>query len=151
MTDGVTKRALLIEDDKSLLTAITSILRKRGYEVYTATEPYFCPIYLKHECTCPEGYKCTNILITDVKMPNMTGFEFLKELKSHGCKVQNIAVMSAVREESELKYFESVGCKILGKPFKMNELAEWLDECEKKVDPTCKLSDLPKARRKIYL
>lgn len=77
-------------------------------------------------------------------MPKMTGFEFLKELQSYGCKVQNIAVMSTAWEESELEYFEGVGCKILEKPFKMNELAKWLDECEKKIDPNFKLSDLPK-------
>ena len=76
-------------------------------------------------------------------MPNMTGFEFLKELQSYGCKVQNIAVMSAAFDEVQRQNIEKVGYKILEKPFKMGELNTWLNECEQQMEPHFKLSNLP--------
>ena len=143
MTNGTVKRAIVIDDDRALLSAISSILKKRGYEVHASPEPFCCPIYLDCECQCPVERACTNIIIADVNMPNMTGLEFIESQKRNGCKVQNIAVMSAVFENTELERIKSLGCKILKKPFKIDELTKWLDECEKKTDPNFKLSDLP--------
>lgn len=143
LQQSVLKRAIVIDDDKSLRTAISSILKKRGYEVHASSEPSLCPIYLDRVCPCPVEHACTNIIIIDVNLPNMTGLEFIESQKRHGCKVDNIAVMSAVWKEAELKSFESFGCKIFTKPFKMDELTNWLDECESNTEPDFKLSDLP--------
>ena len=57
---------------------------------------------------------------------------------------QNSAVMSAVWKEAELKSFESRDRKIFTKPFKIDERRNWLDECERALDPNCKLTELPK-------
>ena len=143
LQQDVLKRAVVIDDDNSLRTVISSILKKRGYEVHASPEPSSCPIYLDCDCSCPTEHACTNIIITDVDLPNMSGFEFIESQKGHGCKVQNIAVMSAVWEESELKAFQNLGCKVFTKPFKMDELTNWLDECGSNTDPNFKLSDLP--------
>jgi DNA-binding NtrC family response regulator len=140
----VLKRAIVIDDDKSLRAAISSILKKQGYEVHASREPFSCPIYLDCACQCPTEHACTNIIITDVNLPNMTGLEFVKSQKQHGCKVQNICVISAVWNETALKSFEDLGCKIFTKPFKMDELTKWLDECETNTEPSLKLSELPR-------
>lgn len=137
------KRAIVISSDQSLRFAILSILKRRGYEVYDAAEPYSCPIFLDCECPCPMEYACTNIIITDIILPKMTGLEFIKSQRGKGCKVQNIGVMSTVWQEADLVKFEKLGCKIFTKPFKMDELTQWLDECEKRIEPNFKLSKLP--------
>ncbi len=139
------KRVIVIDDDESLRTAIAAILKKQGYEVHAYPEPSLCPIYLNCACHCPVEHACTNVIVIDVNLPNMIGLEFIESQKGHGCKVQNIAVMSAVWKEDELKSFESYGCKIFTKPFKMDELTNWLDDCERNTDPNFKLSDLPRA------
>jgi len=144
VSQSTIKRVIIIDDDNSLRTAISSILKKRGYEVYASPEPSLCPIYLNFACHCPLEHACTNIIVIDVNLPNMTGLEFIESQKGHGCKVQNIAVMSAVWKEAELKSFESLGCKIFTKPFKMDELTNWLDKCESNTDRNFKLSDLPR-------
>lgn len=137
------KRAVVIDDDQAIRSVISSILKRRGYEVHASTEPLSCPIFLHHECQCQIEHACTNILITDVNMPNMTGLEFIKNQKINGCKVQNIAVISAAWQESDLKLAKNLGYKIFKKPFKINELNKWLDECERNTDPNIKLSNLP--------
>ncbi len=76
-------------------------------------------------------------------MPNMTGLEFIEHQKSMGCKVQNVAVMSGRWTGEELEHAKRLGCHMFKKPFKIDEIEKWLDECEKKLDNNGKLSDMP--------
>jgi DNA-binding NtrC family response regulator len=76
-------------------------------------------------------------------MPDMTGFEFIEHQKRNGCKVQNVAVSSGRWTDEEIEHAKRLGCHIFEKPFKMDEIEKWLDDCEKKFDPNNKLSDLP--------
>jgi CheY-like chemotaxis protein len=142
MNDSTTKRAIVIEDDGAVRKAISSLLQKRGYDVHEFSEPGFCPIFFNEKCFCAEKQACTNIIITDLYMPNTSGIEFLRKKKINGCKVQDVAVMSAVWQDEELEILRTLGCKILTKPFKLNILTGWLDECENRGNFSHRLSDL---------
>jgi len=78
-------------------------------------------------------------------MPNTTGLEFIENQIRHGCKAieKNKALMSGKWTDTELIQAKRLGCKTFEKPFKTSELLSWLDECEKRIDPNRKLSDLP--------
>ncbi len=142
-------RAIVLDDDYTVRTIISDILEDRGYEVFDSSEPLYCPIYLDRECFCSAEHFCTNIIITDVNMPNMTGFEFIEHQKSNGCKVQNIAVLSGSWTDEELEHAKRLGCHTFNKPFKIDEIKKWLDACESKLDPNSKLSDLPVSRQEV--
>ncbi len=138
-------RAVVIDDEEAIRDLISDILEMRGYEVHASSEPLLCPIYLADcECPCPSEHFCAHIIITDIYMPNMTGFEFIEHLKSSGCKVQNIAVMSGNWTDVEIKHAKSLDCHMFQKPFKIDEIEKWLNECEKKLDHNGKLSDIPR-------
>ncbi|NIO04767.1 MAG: hypothetical protein GTN74_09180 [Proteobacteria bacterium] len=138
-------RAFVFEDNEALRGTISSILKSRGYEVFSYSEPLACPAYLDRECPCLEDYACGDIFITDNGMPKMTGLEFIENQLRHGCKAieKNKAVMSGAWTDSEREQGQRLRCRTFEKPFKTNELLSWLDECEKRVDPHRKLSDLP--------
>ncbi|MBO1225566.1 MAG: response regulator [Candidatus Scalindua sediminis] len=136
-------RAIVLDDDYILRTLINDILKNRGYEVHSSSEPFFCPVYLDSKCPCPVEHFCSNIIITDINMPNMTGFEFIENLKRNACKIQNVAIMSGRWTDEELEHAKRLGCHTFEKPFKIDEFGKWLDDCEKKLDPDNKLSDLP--------
>ena len=138
-------RVFLFEDNEALRVTISSILESRGYEVLSYPEPLFCPVYLDRECPCPSNYACGDVFITDNLMPNVTGLEFIEKQMSHGCKAiaNNKAVISGVWTDAELVRARRLGCKTFEKPFRTAELLSWLDECEKRIDPNRKLSDLP--------
>ncbi|GAX61006.1 two component signal transduction response regulator [Candidatus Scalindua japonica] len=134
-------KAVVLEDDDSIRSLTCEILKDRGYEVFASSEPFFSPVYLNQECDCPEEY-CTTIVITDINMPNMTGLEFIEHQRSMGCKFQNVAVMSGRWTNETLAHANRLGCQTFCKPFKVNEIKKWLDECEERLDHRDKLSNM---------
>jgi len=126
-------RAVVIDDEDAIRNLISEILEMRGYEVSAYSEPLFCPIYsVDGECLCPVEHLCTDILIADIYMPRMTGLEFIKHLKSSGCKVQNLALMSGRWTDENIEHAKRLGCHMFKKPFNFGEIEKWLIECEKK-------------------
>ncbi len=142
--DKVKTRAIVLDDHQVIRNLIYDILKDRGYEAHASSEPLFCPVYLDSECSCSVEHFCTTIIITDINMPNMTGLEFIEHQKSMGCKVQNVAVMSGRWTNEELEHAKRLDCHMLKKPFKIDELEKWLNECERKLDHNSKLSDIPR-------
>ena len=135
-------KAIVLEDNDSLRTLMGGVLKDRGYEVYASSEPFLSPVYRDSERPCPEEPICPNIIITDIDMPNMTGFEFIEHQKSKGCKIKNIAIMSGRWTNEDIKHAKRLGCHMFEKPFKIDEVEKWLDECEKELDPNSKLTDM---------
>ncbi len=135
-------RAIVLEDNDSLRALTCDILKDRGYEVYASSEPFLSPVYRDSEHLCPKEQICPNIIITDIDMPNMTGFEFIEHQKSKGCKIQKIAIMSGRWTNENIKHAKRLGCHMFEKPFKIDEVEKWLDECEKELDHNSKLTDM---------
>ncbi len=135
-------RAIVLEDNDSLRTLTCEILKDRGYEVYASSEPFLNPVYRDRERPCPEKHTCPTIIITDIDMPNMTGFEFIEHQKSKGCKIQYIAIMSGRWTNENIKHAKRLGCRMFEKPFKIDEVEKWLDECEKELNNNSKRIDM---------
>ncbi len=89
------------------------VLSEMGYEVLGSSAPFSCPVFLDSKCSCPVDTPCTNIIITDINMPDMTGIEFIENQKIKGCRVQNIAVMSGRWTEEGRQRAKRLGCHIL--------------------------------------
>ncbi len=142
-------RAIVLDDDHTVRTVISDILKDRGYEVFDSSEPTFCPIYLDSKCPCPDEHYCTYIIITDINMPYMKGLEFIEHQRRNACKVPNLAVMSGSWTDAELEHAKRLGCHTFNKPFKIDEIKKWLDSCENKLDPDSKLSDLRAPIKKL--
>lgn len=136
-------RAVIIDDEDAIRDLICEILEMRGYEIYASSDPLVCPVYLDCECPCPAEHVCAHIIITDINMTNMTGLEFIEHQKSSGCKVQNIAVMSGMWTNEALAHANRLCCHTFNKPFNIDGIEKWLNECEKKIDHNIKLTDVP--------
>ena len=66
-------RILLVDDEENLLTLGSALLRSRGYEVLCAEDGFEGLIALKRSMP--------DIIISDLRMPNMNGFEFLSVVR----------------------------------------------------------------------
>ena len=134
-------RVLIFEDNDFLRATLKDILVSNGYEIYEFSNPGMCPQYLSSNQNCLWDDSCSDIIISDVNMPVETGLEFIKNRLSLGCKIKFRALMSADWTESDLQFAEKIGCKVFQKPFDLEELLEWLENCQKQIDQNRALSD----------
>jgi CheY-like chemotaxis protein len=130
-------RVMVFEDNVFLRSMINEFLSRRGYEVVSFSDPADCPLLHSDACY----YACADILISDLSMPNMTGLQFIENQIRKGCRIQNVALMSAAWTPQEREYAKQIGCQVFNKPFQFPELNFWLDECESRINPHRILTD----------
>ena len=136
-------RALIFEDNDILRSTLKCILEEFGYEVFTFLDSGLCPVYDSVNHKCPFDHACADIIISDVDMPTKTGLELIKDRKQKGCKINHRALMSGGWTDSNLKYAQELDCRLFHKPFNLNEMLQWLDDCNERIEPERKLSNLP--------
>jgi DNA-binding NtrC family response regulator len=134
-------RVLIFDDDDSIRSMLWHIFDDRGYEIFSFPHPALCPLHLVGACSCPTAQACGDIIISDVNMPNVNGLEFIETQIQKGCKVKNLALMSGAWTVSELQYAQKLGCQTFHKPFTLDEINAWIDDCEGKVTPNRVLSN----------
>jgi len=72
---ATSKSILVLDDDLDIIVIIKSVLQKQGFVVFGFTDPYLA---LEHFKINANGY---GLVISDVRMPGMNGFEFVSRVK----------------------------------------------------------------------
>ncbi len=139
MKPGIKLRIILLDDNEAVRSVLSDILVDRGYEVLAFSNPAICPLQMVPECQCNANQTCTDIIISDLDMPNMTGLGFIENQKKKNCKCQHVVLMSGSWTEHDLQRAHELGCKTLEKPFPFDEFYEWLDEVERSTESTREL------------
>lgn len=136
-------RAIVIDDDQSCRSLLAMFLRQRGYEVICLPDPTACPLFEDEDCTCLQEEVCGDFLLSDNRMPGMTGLEFIDRQVRGGCKgvVGNKALLSGSWQPAELEEAERLGCQVFDKPYRTHEIAAWLDRRERFIPADRKLVD----------
>ena len=80
-------RILLVDDDNKITTAAKVILESQGYEVHCATDGFGGLTALKQSPP--------DVIISDLQMPNMSGFEFLSIVRKRFPNIPTIAISGA--------------------------------------------------------
>ena len=137
------KRAIIIDDDKSIQMLFSAFLEGQGYEVIKCSEPSSCIMCTNESCQCEENFVCADIIITDLNMPEMNGLDFIERQRKKGCKVNKFAAMSGGWSEEETNRAREMNCEIIRKPFNIMSVASWIEECQKTIDPKRRLIDSP--------
>jgi DNA-binding response OmpR family regulator len=134
-------RVIIFEDDPTLRSTLEIILQELGFDAFTFPDPGMCPLRASGDTICPLNHACSDIIISDVNMPTETGLEFIKERLDHGCKIKHRALMSADWSNTDLQKAQELGCRIFHKPFNLDDLVQWLNDCTSRIDTNRKLSD----------
>jgi len=122
---------LVVDDNKDLLNTFALILKRKGYIVDTAED----------------GMQAINkftahhydIVLMDVKMPQIGGLEALHRMKEYDPKAR-IILMTAYLDETQLKQAIQEGaCGALYKPVNIPKLMEMIGEATK--DPSILIVD----------
>ncbi|NOG83458.1 MAG: response regulator [Planctomycetes bacterium] len=134
-------RAFIFDDNELVRSLVSLILEKRGYEVFAFSDATLCPIFLRNDCPCPSEHTCTDIIVADINMPNITGLDFIENQLNFGCKVRNFGVISGNWTNARIEQAKRLNCQIFEKPIDFEHFEKWLDDCERRSDPERKLSD----------
>ena len=112
---------LLIEDNHDMLQALTEALEFNSHRVIPAHTGIEALRVLNTMSSPPD------LIITDLRMPQMDGLEFMREVRSYSRWVHiPIALMSGQPRDESL--VENNGANaFIPKPFKFRQLEETLD------------------------
>lgn len=111
-------RILLVEDDSMLQRVIKTALAKEGYSVDTAANGKDAIVLLE------ENNYNYNLLIADIMMPFINGFELVNHVKRspNGDNIAVIMISSLNNEESILQGFDLGADDYVKKPLIPSEL-----------------------------
>jgi CheY-like chemotaxis protein len=80
-------KVLVVDDDAAVRNSIVLILRASGYDVSVATDGFDALLQLKKSLPA--------IVISDLNMPEMSGFEFLSVVRRRFPEISVIAMSGA--------------------------------------------------------
>ena len=132
-------RIILLEDTEAIRNSLAKLLSLRGYEVFSFPNPTICPLQIKPDCRCNDNQRCTDMIVSDLDMPCMTGLSFIENQRRKNCKCKHVVLMSSSWTEEDLSHAHELGCITFTKPFPLNELYGWIDEVERNIDPAREL------------
>lgn len=119
-------RITIIDDEDCIRDSLKWHLEDLGHDVQTAPEPLLCHVYQGHFCS--QVTSCGDALLIDYNMPNMTGLEFIQQLKERGCwgMTKNMMIMSGDTSEIDLDRAARLGVTIEQKPISFETIETWL-------------------------
>lgn len=126
----------IVDDSKSIIAALTEVLKSKGYTVTYSTNGQSAINLINKELP--------SLIILDVEMPVMDGYDTIRYLKSHK-ETSNIPVIfhTGLRNEEVIKnLFELGASDYISKPFIAQEL---LARIEKEIN-TINLQNLLKEK-----
>ncbi len=113
---------LFVDDSDTIRKFISFGLKIRGYKVILATDG--------QDALEKLAVNDVDVIITDLNMPNMDGFEFIKNLKSDDFFSKlPIIVLTTEGNKEEIEKAKKLGAdKYLIKPFKIDVIIKEIEE-----------------------
>lgn len=110
------RRVTVVDDDQGVLSVYTSFLKRAGMEVFSYSDPK----------QALEAYEQdpTPTLVTDLKMPGLSGLDVLKEVKRIKPNAEVIVVTGHGDKESVVAAMRMGASDYLEKPVQMAELQQ---------------------------
>ena len=106
----------VIEDDESYRVAVQRLLKSAGFSVALfASAEAFLNSGQQHKTKC---------LITDIRMPGMSGLELQSKLNADHCLIPTIFITAHGDEKMRMQAMRGGAVKFLAKPFDSETLLD---------------------------
>jgi len=115
-------RILVVDDSSTNIVLLEAILNGQGYEIETAQSVKEAYQVIKKENV--------NLILLDLLMPRVSGFDFLKEIKNNeSTKDIPVIIVSAVADiENKKKSLELGAMDFINKPIDIQDFIERIEE-----------------------
>src|SRR5947208_1575467 len=123
------KTILIVDDDADILSALKTVLERKGYRILTASDGNMGLAVAERESP--------DLVVVDMMMPKKSGFLVLEKLKSRPEQGPRVIMITANEGSRHKAYAELLGVDdYIRKPFEMGRLVE-------SVEKLCPLDDRP--------
>lgn len=112
---GRGERVLVVEDEESVRSFTTDILRQSGYEVFAAATAADAVSLLRRE-------RSFDLILSDVVLPDMNGVDLLRRLSNMNKSMKLVLTSGYTDEKSKFDEIRREGFDFIQKPFKVVEL-----------------------------
>jgi DNA-binding response OmpR family regulator len=119
------RRLLLVDDEQDITSILCSVLQESGFEVVSFNDPLLALQHFR-----PRYY---NLVILDIIMPDMNGFELYRQIRSKDKRVK-VCFLTAVGELEEYEQYKKEAYPKMGeryfiaKPVSNDELIRRVNE-----------------------
>jgi DNA-binding NtrC family response regulator len=113
------KKVLIIDDEIDMLTALRETMKRFGFIPTTYSNPV--------DALAKENVSDYNLVLTDMKMPRMTGLEFLQEIRKRGIYVPVIVITGFGTVESAVDAMKLGAADYILKPVSSEALKKIVD------------------------
>jgi len=136
-------RILFVDDEDQIRKLMTTYLTRQGYEVVTATDGY--------EALKSIRSRAPSLVITDVTMPNMNGFELTRRLRADHRTARIPVLMLSARKQADdvLTGYAEGADEYVAKPVEMAVLGAKIDVLLKRMKAMA--GDTVKRRGRVVL
>jgi DNA-binding NtrC family response regulator len=119
------KSILLLDDEFDITTTLKQGLEKQGFRVFGFTDPLLA---LEHFQINSDQY---GLVISDLRMPAMNGYEFIKNVKKSKPEVQVFLMTAFEIDDKEFRrLLQSVKIdEFIQKPIAIRNLVELVHRC----------------------
>jgi len=107
-------KILIVEDDRNIMTGLVDNLEPEGYSVIMARDG--------KEALTQAKENSPDLIILDIMLPKMNGFEVCKGLKAQGSKASIIILSARAQETDKVLGLELGADDYITKPFSPREL-----------------------------
>jgi FixJ family two-component response regulator len=114
----ITPVVSIVDDDSAVRVALGSLIRSLGWQVrlYESAEEFLSSGQVAH----------TSCLISDIRMPGMSGIEMHERLRAHGHAPPTIFISAYPTPALQAKAASNGALVLLQKPYQAAALTHWL-------------------------
>ncbi|MDD6310902.1 MAG: sigma-54 dependent transcriptional regulator [Firmicutes bacterium] len=116
------RKILIVDDEQNVRMLLSRVLKKQGYEVLTAGDGAEGLDVMHHSNI--------DIIISDIRMPNMDGIEFLHKVREFDRSVGFILITAFATTETAIDALRSGAQDYVTKPFDIDELVSVVKKLE---------------------
>ena len=119
----VSSSIMIVEDEKELASLFKASLERMGYDTVTFTDPIMALEFFK------QGSKKFSLILTDLRMPEMSGIELAAEIRKFNDKIKIILITAFMVEDlmiSETYKLAKIN-EIVQKPVKIAALGKIIE------------------------
>lgn len=121
------EKILIVDDEENARFGLSKLLSQEGYDVDSVANGYEALDFLRR--------KEVHLVISDIKMPEMDGLTFLREINRHYPSTHVIMITAFGGVESYLEAMNLGAFEYIHKPVKLDELKSVMKKIFSRPEP----------------